>query len=68
MKVKVNEKCIGCGTCVSLTDAKVFDYNDEGKAHVIVDVVPQDMEEVVKQSMSFCPAEDGGAIEIVDGE
>lgn len=68
MKVKVNEKCIGCGTCISLTDAKVFDYNDEGKATVIVDVVPSDMEDVVKQSISFCPAADGGAIEIVDGK
>ena len=68
MKVKVNEKCIGCGTCVSLTDAKIFDYNDEGVAEAVVDVVPKDKEDLVKQSMSFCPAPDGGAIEIVDGE
>ena len=27
-----------------------------------------DKEDLVKQSMSFCPAPDGGAIEIVDGE
>ena len=51
MKVKINEKCIGCGTCISLTDAKVFDYNDEGKAKVVVAVVPSDMEEIVKQSI-----------------
>lgn len=68
MKAKINEKCIGCGTCVSLTDQKVFDFNEEGKAECIVDVVPSDMEEVVRQSQSFCPAPDGGAIEITDGE
>ena len=68
MKVKVNEKCIGCGTCISLTESKIFDYNEEGKAITIVDVVPSDMEDLVKQSSDFCPAPDGGAIEILDGE
>lgn len=63
MRAKINEKCIGCGTCVSLTDSKVFDFNDEGKATCIVDEVPNDMEDVVEQAQQFCPAP-GGAIEI----
>lgn len=66
MKARINEKCIGCGTCVSLTDSKVFDFNDEGKAKCIVDKVPEDMEEVVVQSQQFCPAPDGGAIEVIE--
>jgi len=68
MKVKVNEKCIGCGTCVSLTNSEIFDYNNDGLAEAVVDVVPADKEDVVVQSKNFCPAPDGGAIEILDGE
>ena len=37
MKVIVkDEKCIGCGSCVSLTDEKIFDFNEEGKAYATV--------------------------------
>ena len=35
------DKCIGCGNCVALTESTVFDYNDEGLAESIVDVVPE---------------------------
>ena len=32
MKVRViNEKCIGCGSCISVTDEKIFDFS--GGAH-----------------------------------
>jgi len=55
MKVKVNENCIGCGSCVSLTDSKVFDFNDEGRADAIVDIVPDDMEDDVKNAIEYCP-------------
>lgn len=34
MKVKIDqEKCIGCGACVSLCE-KVFELGDDGKAHI----------------------------------
>ena len=40
MKVKVNEdKCIGCGSCVSITDSKIFDFNDEGHAKAIREIL-----------------------------
>ncbi len=68
MKTKVNDKCIGCGTCVSLTDQKVFDFADDGRARCIVSVVPSDMEDIVRQAKDFCPAPDGGAIEIEESE
>jgi ferredoxin len=36
MKLKVNkEKCIGCGQCVSMTDQKVFDFDDDNLAKVV---------------------------------
>ena len=50
MKTKVNDKCIGCGTCVSLTDQKVFDFDDDGRARCVVSVVPSDMEDIVRQA------------------
>lgn len=57
MKAKVNQdKCFGCGACVGLVSS-VFDFNDEGLAHVIVDTVPKDMESDVKDAIKNCPAE-----------
>ncbi len=63
MKVKVNEKCIGCGSCISLTDSKIFDYNDNGLAECIVDEIKKEDEEVVENAITYCPT---GAIEKVD--
>ena len=63
MKVKVNEKCIGCGSCISLTDSKIFDYNDKGLAGCIVDEIKKEDEEVVENAITYCPT---GAIEKVD--
>ena len=58
MQVKVSEdKCIGCGNCVALTEGKVFDFNDEGLASAIVDSVPEDMEETVGDAIRECPTE-----------
>ena len=65
MKAKVNDKCIGCGSCVSVTDSKVFDFNDEGTASCILDVIPSELEEVTNEAKDYCPV---GAIEVVDGE
>lgn len=63
MKVKVNENCIGCGSCISLTDSKIFDYNDNGLAECIVDEIKKEDEEVVENAITCCPT---GAIEKVD--
>ena len=58
MKVNIcKDKCIGCGNCVALTEALVFDYNDEGLAETIVDIIPEDMEETVKDAINQCPTE-----------
>lgn len=57
MKVKVNQdKCIGCGACPSLVP-EVFDFNDNGLAHTIVDTVPDNLEEQVKETKENCPVE-----------
>lgn len=56
MKVKVNQdKCIGCGNCVALSESNVFDFNDDGLAHCILDEVPEDLEEVAKDAIEQCP-------------
>lgn len=56
MKVFVkDEKCIGCGSCVSLTDEKVFDFNDDGKAFVKDDDILKEDEEAVKNAINYCP-------------
>lgn len=40
MKADVNQDtCIGCGLCPSICP-EVFDMNDDGKSHVIVDEIP----------------------------
>ena len=57
MKVKVEQtKCIGCGACPSLVP-EVFDFNDDGLAHTIVDEVPEELIEQTKEAMSNCPVE-----------
>ena len=40
-----NENCIGCGACVAITDSKVFDFNDNGLAHCIVDTINEEDQE-----------------------
>ena len=66
MKVKVNQdKCIGCGNCVALSESQVFDFNDDGLATSIIDEVPADLEETAKEAIEECPTE---AIEEVKEE
>ncbi len=56
MKVCVDEdKCIGCGSCVSLTDSNIFDFNDDGKAYAKVDEVPEDQVENASTAIEYCP-------------
>lgn len=56
MKVFVEEeKCIGCGSCVALTEEKIFDFNDDGKAFAKVEEVAKEDEEIAKKAMEYCP-------------
>ena len=66
MEAKViEEKCIGCGSCVSLTDQKIFDFNDEGKAQVITNNISEEDVDSVKNAMEYCPT---SAIEFITNE
>ena len=56
------DTCIGCGLCPSICD-KVFELQDDGKAHAIVDEVPKDCEDEAKDAESSCPV---NAIEITE--
>ena len=61
MKVKVNEdKCIGCGNCVALSESQTFDFYDAGLAECILNPIPKDLEETAKEATLQCPT---GAIE-----
>lgn len=61
MKVKVIEdKCIGCGNCVSVTEGKVFDFNDDGMACVVNSNIDSEVEDTVRDAIDQCPT---GAIE-----
>ncbi len=56
MKVKVNEeKCIGCGSCVSITDSEIFDFNDDGKAYAKTEKVDEEREADAKTAIEYCP-------------
>ena len=62
MKAKVNEKCIGCGSCVAITESEVFDFNDEGLATCIKDnIETEEDKDLAKTAADSCPT---GAIEI----
>ena len=62
MKVHVDEnKCIGCGSCVSITDSKIFDFNDDGKACTKVKEVVEADKENAKNAAEYCPT---GAISV----
>lgn len=53
--VRVNKDvCIGCGACASMVP-DVFEIEDDGLATVIVDSIPKDLEEEVKDAALGCP-------------
>ena len=57
MKAKVDQDlCIGCGLCPSIAP-EVFDLGDNGKAHSIVDTVPESAEDLAKEAESSCPVD-----------
>ncbi len=65
MKVKVDQdKCIGCGLCVSLAE-EVFVLNEEGKSDVKGECFEEECWERVKEAVSSCPV---GAISLVEEE
>lgn len=60
MKVKINDKCIGCGACVAITDQEIFDFNDEGLAYAKIENIDEKDTEIVEDAINGCPT---GAIE-----
>jgi len=65
MKLKVDKDiCIGCGACQA-TAPDVFEINDEGLADVIVEEVPEELNEDAIDAKEGCPVD---AIEEVEDE
>ncbi len=57
MKVIVDQDlCISCGLCID-TCPEVFDWNDDGKADVMVDEVPEEHVDAVNEAMESCPTD-----------
>ena len=55
MKAKVDkDTCIGCGLCPSICP-EVFEMDDDGLAHTIVDSVPDSVEDEAKEAEESCP-------------
>ena len=68
MKICVkDERCIGCGSCVSVTDEAIFDFNDEGKAYAKVEEIEKEEDiKMVKTAMEYCPTD--AIVEVKDNE
>ncbi len=58
----IRDLCIGCSLCTSACPS-VYEMDDEDKAIVIVDEVPADMEDEVRQAADDCPTD---AIEVTE--
>lgn len=57
MKAFVDQDtCIGCGLCPSICP-DVFELGDDGKAHAIVDQVPDDAEDTAVEAKDSCPVD-----------
>ena len=53
--LKVNkEKCIGCGSCISICE-EVFDFDDDNLAKVIENPVKEEHESSATDAMENCP-------------
>ncbi|QRN82175.1 ferredoxin [Chloroflexota bacterium] len=57
MKVTVDQDlCLGCGICEGLAP-EVFSLANEPFAEVLVDPVPAEFEDAVRQAVEECPEE-----------
>lgn len=57
MKAYVDKDlCIGCGVCPSVCP-EVFEMRDDGLSHVIVDTVPDDVQDEAKDAEESCPVD-----------
>lgn len=59
MKYLVNDNCIGCGLCAA-TCPLAFEIGDDAQAHVTMEDVPDELQELADKAMDECPV---GAIE-----
>jgi ferredoxin len=56
MKVHVDSQvCAGFGVCLGLCP-EVFELHDDGYAVVVVDEVPPEHEDAVRQAVNQCPS------------
>ena len=55
MKVRIVDICTACGLCCD-TCPEVFEMGDE-IAEVVIDEVPEDLEDAVQQAADECPVE-----------
>ena len=53
---KVNENCIGCGSCTAVCP-EVFDLNADVLAENILGEVPAELEEAAKEAAASCPVD-----------
>lgn len=60
------DKCIGCGSCVALTDSQVFDFDDDGQAQVVCEDIKEDMVSKVKDAIKYCPTD--AISEVIDSK
>jgi ferredoxin len=55
MKMEVDQDlCISCGACID-TCPEVFEWNDEEKAHSVVDEIPPELEDQSHEAAEGCP-------------
>jgi len=50
------ELCISCGACIDICP-DVFEWNEDDKAHSIVEEVPADLEEQAIEAVENCPTD-----------
>ena len=57
MKVRIDtDLCAGFGICTGIAP-EVFELHGDGYATVLVDVVPPELEDLVRRAASQCPAQ-----------
>jgi len=55
MKAKVvRDNCIGCGACQAIAP-NVFEIDDEGLSKLLIEEIPEEDKEDVKDAIESCP-------------